>query len=139
MLDDDLEKLQERISKATSTTGRQPRAKPRSAVTNVRVVAVGTPGAPYFPEKYGPSLLPRCVLPFVIFSVAELVYYRTLQWTDVRENHNKYYAIEFHKAEEVPSSFCVMVLLSFLIFHCLEWKEIFPRLHSLRPHRRSCH
>lgn len=76
------EKLQERITSAQSTQGRKPRTKPLGPVLKVTVCKANSPALPYFPKEF------------------ELVYYQTLQWTDVKENHNKYYVLEFHKAEE---------------------------------------
>ena len=42
----------------------------------------GQPGTPYFPEEF------------------EIVKKAVLQVTDIKSNHNKYYAIELHRAEE---------------------------------------
>jgi predicted DNA-binding WGR domain protein len=47
----------------------------------------GAPNSPYFPSEF------------------ELVYYQTLQWTDVKKNHNKYYVLEFHKGTEGGKSY----------------------------------
>ena len=46
----------------------------------VKAWKVGQPGAPYFPDDF------------------EIVKKAVLQVTDIKSNHNKYYAIELHRA-----------------------------------------
>ncbi|MCI0464189.1 MAG: WGR domain-containing protein [Gemmataceae bacterium] len=48
----------------------------------VKAYKFGLPGAPYFPDDF------------------EIVKKAVLQVTDIKSNHNKYYAIELHKAAE---------------------------------------
>ena len=48
----------------------------------IKAWKVGQPGAPYFPEDF------------------EIVKKAVLQVTDLKNNNNKYYAIEMHRSEE---------------------------------------
>src|SRR5436190_1169569 len=56
-------------------------------MTTVKAWKHGQDGAPYFPEDF------------------EIVKKAVLQVTDIKTNHNKYYAIEMHKAEEKSKVF----------------------------------
>lgn len=73
--------LKENITTANKSS-RSYRPRPTGPVPKVMLYKDGAPNAPYFPVIY------------------ELVYYQTLQWTDVVKNHNKYYVLEYHKATE---------------------------------------
>jgi poly [ADP-ribose] polymerase len=53
----------------------------------IKAWKVGQPGAPYFPEDF------------------EIVKKAVLQVTDIKSNHNKYYAIELHRADEKGKQF----------------------------------
>ena len=53
----------------------------------VKAWKVGQPGAPYFPDDF------------------EIVKKAVLQVTDIKSNHNKYYAIEMHRAEEKGATY----------------------------------
>eukprot|EP01129_Flabellula_baltica_P012849 TRINITY_DN5867_c0_g1_i1.p1 TRINITY_DN5867_c0_g1~~TRINITY_DN5867_c0_g1_i1.p1 ORF type:complete len:1757 (+),score=367.23 TRINITY_DN5867_c0_g1_i1:16-5286(+) len=79
------EKRQEAIQgNATGKVTKEPREYPLGPVIKTAVVKYKSDDTHpvYFPSNY------------------ELVYYKTLQWTDLNANHNKYYGIEYHKAIE---------------------------------------
>lgn len=78
--------LKENIT-STKKSARTYRPRPTGPAPKTDLYKDGAPNAPYFPNEY------------------ELVYYQTLQWTDVIKNHNKYYVLEFHKAIEGPKSY----------------------------------
>lgn len=74
-------------SATASRSKRTYRPRPTGPVPKVQLYNDGAPNAPYFPKEF------------------ELVYFQTLQWTDVVKNHNKYYVLEFHKASEGNKSY----------------------------------
>eukprot|EP01125_Pyxidicula_operculata_P005044 TRINITY_DN1852_c3_g2_i1.p1 TRINITY_DN1852_c3_g2~~TRINITY_DN1852_c3_g2_i1.p1 ORF type:complete len:1923 (-),score=635.24 TRINITY_DN1852_c3_g2_i1:335-6103(-) len=73
---------EERIKSASLVTLRKPREIPTGPVSKVRTLKFNAPGSPYFPRDF------------------QIVYYKSLQWTDIGVNHNKYYVLELHKASE---------------------------------------
>jgi hypothetical protein len=75
------------VPQADSTPGafkptRQPLLKPTGPIKYSKPYKESDASKPYFPSSF------------------TIDYYNTLQWTDIKANHNKYYCIELHTAEE---------------------------------------
>uniref|UniRef100_A0A6B2KWG6 Poly [ADP-ribose] polymerase n=1 Tax=Arcella intermedia TaxID=1963864 RepID=A0A6B2KWG6_9EUKA len=79
------QKRQQMISQTQEISSKKPREVPTASTPKVRAFKTTDPNLPPFPQDFS------------------LIYYKTLQWTDVSKNHNKYYVLEYHKGN--PSGY----------------------------------